>query len=141
MKKFSCRTTWNFHFTWRETFMFWALTEKFHVRPHESFMSHNMKLLWQLRYLKVPCYLTQFFLLCTVPAQKELDWAIRTPIQIHNVHILDTTIGDFRNEKCHAHHSCDYIVALPLSISKQPTMASMAFSISLKLSIDNEESQ
>jgi hypothetical protein len=41
--------------------MFWAPTEKFHVRHHESFMLYNMKLLWQFRYLKVPCYLTQFF--------------------------------------------------------------------------------
>jgi hypothetical protein len=63
-EKFSCRTTWNFHFTWRETFMLWALTGKFHVRQHLSFMLYNMKLLWQLRYLKVPCYLTQNFLQC-----------------------------------------------------------------------------
>jgi hypothetical protein len=41
--------------------MFWALTEMFHVRQHESFMLYNMKLLWQLRYLKIPYYLTQFF--------------------------------------------------------------------------------
>jgi hypothetical protein len=44
--------------------MFWALSEKFHVRQHKSFMLYNMKLLWQLRYLKVPCYLTQNFLQC-----------------------------------------------------------------------------